>query len=331
MVFDAILGQDPAVQILRRALATGRVHHAYRFEGPAGVGKRTAAFALAQSLVCQRPQPEGCGECSACRRTVTLAEEEPHVPLHPDVLLVGRGIYPKHLLGKKGSDEKTGISVEQIRRVVLARAGYEPHEARALVVIVQNAEELTQSAANALLKTLEEPHAKVHFVLLTSRPRKLLDTVRSRSLAVRFGPLPDTALRLILEQRGVPTDRVALAQGSAKRALELLDDEQRERLEAFTQGMDRALRNPHVGASLEFLSSLPNDRDRVRAALLAFAGHLALEGRSLATYDPPRAATRAHQYQAVERALTLLERNVSTTLTLEAMLIELQRAQAAPG
>lgn len=330
MVFDAILGQDPAVQILRRALATGRVHHAYRFEGPAGVGKRTVAFALAQSLVCQRPQPEGCGECSACRRATTLAEAEPHVPLHPDVLLVSRGLYPKNLLGKS-TEEKTGISVEQIRRVVLSRAGYEPHEARALVVIVQDAEELTPSAANALLKTLEEPHARVHFVLLTSRPRKLLDTIRSRSLAVRFGPLPDAALRTILERRGISPERLALARGSAKHALELADDEQRERLDAFTEGMERALRNPHVGASLEFLSSQPNDRDRVRASLLAFAGHLALEGRSLAAEAPARAATRAHQYQAVERALALLERNVSTTLTLEGMLIELQRAQALPG
>ena len=79
MSFAAILGQDAAVATLRRALASGRVHHAYRFEGPAGIGKEMAAFALAQALVCTETdgRVDGCGACSACRRTVTFATATP--------------------------------------------------------------------------------------------------------------------------------------------------------------------------------------------------------------------------------------------------------------
>src|SRR5690606_12950346 len=119
MSFEDVWGQAPAVQTIERALAGGRVHHAYRFEGPPGVGKELTAFALAQSLVCTAGADVGCGHCSACQRAVHLAEEEPRVPLHPDVVLVGRALYPKSLIGSK---ELSGISVEQVRRVVLTRA-----------------------------------------------------------------------------------------------------------------------------------------------------------------------------------------------------------------
>ena len=73
MSFDEIWGQEPAIQTLKRALESGRVHHAYRFEGPPGVGKEMAARRFARALVCERGGL-GCGECSACRRAMTLSE-----------------------------------------------------------------------------------------------------------------------------------------------------------------------------------------------------------------------------------------------------------------
>src|SRR5687768_2908308 len=117
MSFDAILGQDVALQTLKVALASGRLHHAYRFEGPDGVGKERAAFALAQALVCTRQPNVGCGECSACTRAVALSDDEPMVPRHPDVVLIERGLYPPAVLGR-ASPETTGIGVEQVRRIV---------------------------------------------------------------------------------------------------------------------------------------------------------------------------------------------------------------------
>src|SRR5664279_979635 len=166
MPFSDILGQEPALQTLYRALDTGHVHHAYRFEGPSGVGKELAAFALAQALVCEASGTRACGTCSACQRALQISEEDPQVPVHPDLVLLQRGLYR----GRISANEATGISIEQVRRMVLERVGYRPHEGRARVFIVRDAEELTLSAANALLKTLEEPGPGCHFVLLTSRP-----------------------------------------------------------------------------------------------------------------------------------------------------------------
>ncbi len=197
-VFSSIVGQPAAVRTLTQALASGRIHHAYRFEGPSGVGKRHTAVAFAQSLLCER-DARGCGQCSSCKRATTLTAEAPHVPQHPDFIWVQRGLYSGTLLTAK---EATGISVEQVRKVVLSRTGYGSHEGRALVVFIEDADELTVSAANALLKTLEEPGPGVHFILHTSRPHRLLDTLRSRTLAVRFGPLPDDALERLAPSCG---------------------------------------------------------------------------------------------------------------------------------
>lgn len=323
MVFDAILGQAPAVQILRRALARGRVHHAYRFEGPEGVGKEQAALALAQSLVCTQRVDEGCGECSACHRAVTFSAEEPHIPQHPDVVLVGRGIYPKSLIGTK---EATGISVEQVRRVVLARSGYAPHEARNLIFIVRDADELNVSSANALLKTLEEPRSRVHFVLLTSRPHRLLDTIRSRTLPVRFGPLPDDVVAGVLHQRGLPSDWVALAQGSVSAALQLADEDQRQELDEFVTAFDAALSSPDSGAALTLAAKLPSDRHQLKRLLLAFAQRLAIAGREAGQRAPHLAERNAHQYALVQQAVAGLERNAAGALTVESLIVELRGA-----
>jgi DNA polymerase-3 subunit delta' len=326
MVFDRILGQDTAKQVLLRALSRGHVHHAYRFEGPAGVGKELAAFALAQSLVCQTGTSGGCGACSGCHRAVTLSVDEPRVPLHPDVVLVGRGVYPKSLIGAR---EATGISVEQIRRVILGRVGYTPHEARSLVFIVRDADELTQSAANALLKTLEEPQRHVHFVLLTGRPHRLLDTIRSRSLAVRFGPLPDAALQRILTERGMSTELVSMSGGSAGAAIEFGDEQRGQTLRSFTSSLDAAVNAPSLDLALDVASKLPSDRHELRTRLLTYSDQLANRARQLANTDPPGAERKARQHSALSHALDMLERNVSPALTVEALLIELRSPHAA--
>jgi DNA polymerase-3 subunit delta' len=324
--FDRVLGQPTAVETLRRALSTGRVHHAYRFEGPEGVGKELAAFALAQALLCERGT--GCEECSACRRASTFSEEPPQVPLHPDVVLVGRGLYSGTLRSAK---ESTGISVEQIRRIVLGRVGFPPHEGKALVVIVRDADELTVSAANALLKTLEEPHAGVHFVLLTSRPNRLLDTVRSRTLAVRFGPLPEPALRAILTQHGVEPDPAALAQGSASTALRWAEGDERAELDAFARALDEAATSDDLGRALELATDLPRDRHVLVSHLLGYGQLLALENRARVRDDLPGAVEATRRYQALQNAVSALERNAAPALAIEAMVAALRRGARRAG
>lgn len=323
MPFDAILGQEPATQTLKRALESGHVHHAYRFEGPPGVGKELAAFALAQALVCEGGDVLGCGKCAACRRAVTLSEDEPRVPQHPDVVLIGRGIYPPSVVS---ASEASGISVEQIRRVVLARAGYPPHEGRALVFIVRDAEELTPQAANALLKTLEEPGPRTHFVLLTSRPSRLLDTVLSRTLAVRFGPLPDDVVATILAKHGRPTAAAPLAQGSASLALELADEERMHDREAFASAVLDGIGAPDLASAIGVADQRAGDRDGLREQLTFLAHALGTRCRDALETDPARAGRDAQRHAEVLRAMREVERNVQPALVIESMMARLRRA-----
>jgi DNA polymerase III subunit delta' len=326
MPFDEILGQPVAIDTLERAVATGRLHHAYRFEGPEGVGKERAAFALAQALVCTQAGARACGACSACRRAVTLSSDEPRVPQHPDVVLVERGLYPAGILGRT-SPESTGIGVEQIRRIVIARAAYPAHEAAHLVFIFRAAHELTPNAANALLKTLEEPHRGVHFVLITDQPRRLLDTVRSRTLPIRFGPLPDAVLADILRQHGhEPSDEVvALAGGSAQRALALCEPEQVTHRERFVEGVLAATKTADLGAAIELAAAGQQERGDLARDLRALAQHFALSARKRAAGDADQTLLEAQRYQEVQVALRFLERNAPAALTLESLIARLRR------
>ncbi len=326
MVFEGISGQPTAIQTLRQALARGRVHQAYRFEGPNGVGKERAALALAQSLLCTEPGEtgEGCGACSACRRVVAFNEHPPHVPKHPDVLVVARGLYPSEVVAAR---EAAGISVEQIRNVVLTRSGYAPHEGKAMICIVRDADELSLSAANALLKTLEEPRSSLYFVLLTSRPNRLLDTIRSRTLAVRFAPLPDALLERILSERGLPVEAVPFAQGSARTAIDLAEPAKLQELRSWLDSMESALAEDNLSSGLQIAGELPKDRRIVQRQLRAFAQHLAARARAAVEADDISQAERhAERYVAVGRALDALERNVSPTLAVEALFAECRGA-----
>jgi DNA polymerase-3 subunit delta' len=320
MPFSDILGQEPALQTLYRALDTGHVHHAYRFEGPEGVGKEMAAFSLAQALVCELGGARACGVCSACQRALKISDEDPRVPAHPDVVLVERGLYR----GRISANEATGISIEQVRRIVLERVGYRPHEGRALVFIIRAAEELTVSAANALLKTLEEPGRGTHFILLTSRPNRLLDTIRSRSLPVRFSPLSDALVASILELKGLASKVAPLAQGSVALALELASDDAIKEREDFVAGAHAAINARDLALAVKF-SEVRRERDGLRGLLSYFAQSLAIAGRERvkdAVADAERCALR---HQVVLSAMRDVERNVSPALVLESMLYRLRQ------
>lgn len=322
MGFEQIRDQDPAVRTLVRALESGRIHHAYRFEGPEGVGKELAAFAFAQALVCERGAPLPCGTCSACHRALTLSADEPRVPLHPDVVLVERALYSSSVVG---ASEATGISVEQIRRIVLARAGYPPHEGRGLVFIIRAAHELTVQAANALLKTLEEPIPRVHFVLLTSQPNRLLDTIRSRTFGVRFGPLSEATIGDILEQSGADRNLASVAQGSAAEALALADADVTTARQQFADAALAALQAPDLATALQISEDRANERGGLRDQIVFLAHTLARRSRERITGDLATAELDARRHRVVLEALKDLERNVQPALVVEAMITRMRR------
>jgi DNA polymerase-3 subunit delta' len=184
---------ERARQVLLRAVMDQRLPPAYLFAGPAGVGKRTTAFALAKVLNCSAQNDDACDQCAVCRRI------DRH--LHPDV----------HLVEPQGQV----IKIDQIRQLREALT-LQAYEGRMKVAILDDAGKLTIEAGNALLKILEEPPLKTLFVLICQHLGSLPATVISRAQVLRFGLLAhDRVVALLLEHGREP--------GEAKRAACLTD------------------------------------------------------------------------------------------------------------
>ncbi len=326
-LLSTLLAQDTARTTLERALARGKVHHAYLFDGPEGVGKERAALGLAQALVCERRGEGGaaaCGACSACQRVVVRKGEAR--PVHPDVVILERGLYAPEQIGRR-SPETQDLSIDQVRTLVLARAAFPPHEGRARVFIVRRAEELSQGAANALLKTLEEPPARTHFVLLSSRAGSLLPTIQSRTLRVRFGPLPEAVVLRLLVESGVPeaaaTPVSRLARGSMAEAATLADPEATAAREAFVDKTIESLGTRGLAKALEVADDAKKTKDDLEVHLAAVAERLGELARREAL-DGRDGVAQAEQFRLVLTALRQLGGNAAAQLTVESMLIRMR-------
>jgi DNA polymerase-3 subunit delta' len=168
MSFADIIGHQKQFGILRAGLASERLHHAYLFVGPEGVGKRTIAMALTKAIHCQNGTTDFCGECVNCAR---IAGGN-----HPDV----RAVVPL-------SDKKE-IGIPQIREIE-RDLGYRSFTGKRKIVIIDPATLLNIAAQNALLKTLEEPPQESLIILIATSVGALLPTLRSRCLRLSFAPL----------------------------------------------------------------------------------------------------------------------------------------------
>ncbi|MFN3202828.1 MAG: DNA polymerase III subunit delta' [Bradymonadia bacterium] len=211
---STIESQSAPIEALRRALNGGRLHHAYLFAGPDGVGKALTAQALAEALLCETPLEMGdaCGQCNTCLRTKQRQ--------HPDLHIVQRG-------RKKDGSPEQQIKIDQIRTLQQALS-YKAYEAHRRVVILLDAHAMNPATANALLKTLEEPGPNTHFILVSAAPHLLLPTILSRCQRVRFGPLPrNVVARHLAEKAGLEPEMAdllaGLAEGSIGRGLEIAE------------------------------------------------------------------------------------------------------------
>ncbi len=164
--WQGLVGQDRVVALLRRAITRGRVPHALLFSGPPGAPLVDGALALACALNCKVAPGEGCSDCEACAKILQ--------GIHPDVVTLVR------------EGAANIVPIERVREQVIARIALPPHEADTRVFIVEEATAMAPPAANALLKTLEEPPSRTLFVLCTTAPEQLLPTIRSRCQRVRF-------------------------------------------------------------------------------------------------------------------------------------------------
>lgn len=215
-VWAELVGQERAVAVLRRAVAGGRhaMTHAWLITGPPGSGRSNAALAFAAALQCA---DGGCGACNACRTSLSGA--------HPDVTLV--------------RTEQLSIGVDDVRGLV-RRAAMAPTLGRAQVIVVADADRVTERGADALLKAIEEPAAKTVWILCAPTADDVVRTIRSRCRLLGLATPTDEAVAGLLVRRdGVPPELAAhaarIAQGHVGRARALArhEDARRRRAEVL--------------------------------------------------------------------------------------------------
>lgn len=201
-MWSKIIGHNAQIEQLRKALAGARLPNAYLFYGPRGVGKRKTADTLAAALACNdAPSSEWnpCGLCAACKKAAAES--------HPDVFIVEPETQQKNppddvKNGKRAPSEN--LKIEQIRELQ-SKLQFHPLEAKSKIAIVDEADRMTEATANSMLKILEEPPPATHFVLISTKPRTLLPTIRSRCISLGFGPVPDDLIaKKVIEVKGAP-------------------------------------------------------------------------------------------------------------------------------
>ncbi len=259
-VFARLVGQPDAVTTLRRAVdaaaqlvageqpAPGRMTHAWVFTGPAGSGRSVAARAFAAALQCVNG---GCGDCAACHTTLAGT--------HADV----RFVVPSGLT----------IGVDEMRALVL-RAATSPSQGRWQVLLVEDADRLTEAAGNALLKAVEEPAPRTVFLLCTpsTHPEDISVTIRSRCRVVTLRqPGPEAVAGVLTERDGVDASTAhwaaAAAQGHVGRARRLATDPDARDRRAAVLNVPRRLTG--IGACFEAANALIEAAEAEAAASLA--------------------------------------------------------------
>ena len=327
-----ICGQSAVTRALTDALHLGRLHHAYLFDGPEGTGKATCARALFAAMNCQEPPAVGaaCGRCESCYKLSHGA--------HPDLIPFDMSL--------------SGLA-DEVERLI-RRLQAPPFEGRAQMVILDPVDLFAMptaaTAANRLLKTLEEPRPNTHIVLVTTSASSLLPTLRSRCQRLRFVPLADDVLRHLLTlppESGVAVDHgpplagsdaeldaaIALAQGSLGAAKRALAD--RERLQgcaAAAESLLAAARSGRATQMVEAASSAGADREQAQEILEHLWLRLQRELRAAVTQrQPPTAHSGLIAALRATRSAGLAIRGYTAApLAIERMLRHVGDALSAP-
>ncbi len=327
MTWD-ILGHEWAVDLLQAHLLHDRVRHAYLFTGPEGVGRRTLALRCAQALNCPEAISPGipCGTCRDCRQLDQMQ--------HPDLSIV------------EPATDQTVIKVDQIRELqrLLHLA---PYQARYRVALLSRFENANASAANALLKTLEEPPPHVVLLLTAESSELLLPTIASRCEEIRLRPLPTADLAAGLAERwGVEADeasrlaRLSHGRPGFARFLQTNPEyvEQQQALldeQIALLGSDRAARFSYIEglyryrdltySTLQAWVDLWRDIFRQAAGANAELVHQDRLDQISALADQIGLEGARQALQSLDQTLALMEKNVNLRLALEVLMLDLPR------
>jgi DNA polymerase-3 subunit delta' len=306
---------------LGRALAEGRLAHAYLFGGPRGVGKEAVAYALGAAALCPEAPGTGCGACNTCRRVFA--------DVHPDF--------------RRYEAEGMHFDIDRVREI-LAEAGRPPSESPRKVLLVVEPEKMTyrsDAPANAFLKTLEEPPGRTTFVLVSHDPRQLLPTVLSRCVTVHFPRLPAAEVEeaLVRDYGVAPAEAAsaaARADGTLAGAAAAASGEDAAALESALAileevaagGVAEALAAAQGTRGREDALALVNALAEVNHDLAAMSAGAAetlrfpaWEGRCRALVEGGRLASPERLWEGLARAALALRDNCNVALTLEELFL----------
>ncbi|MGM0437730.1 MAG: DNA polymerase III subunit delta' [Bacillota bacterium] len=207
MSFKDVIDQKEVVNILKEELKDDRVNHAYLFYGKEGIGKKSLAVEFARALLCKEVENDSCNICNNCRRV-----EHGN---HPDLKIIEANTKTKNL------------KIDQIREMQKEIA-YKPYESKYKIYIIDRAENMTNQAANSLLKTLEDPPSYAIIILISEELNKLLPTVISRCQNLRFSNISREKMEEFLEKQNIDKEKkqliIGLARGSIGKAQELYEN-----------------------------------------------------------------------------------------------------------
>jgi len=318
MNFNDIRGQSLALEKIQTDIREENLSGAYLFSGPQGVGKKMAAISLAKALNCKQNSINGCERCSSCIKIEKM--------IHPNLRIV--------------NPEGNYIKIEQIRRLK-ADSSLKIYEGRKKVWIIDEAEKLTQEAANSLLKILEEPPLHLVIILITHIPRLLPPTIISRCRIIHFSPLRDEDINEILKkQKNIKAEFIPivsqLARGSMSEALKLIEEESilKEREKAFNLlQRGKALAKEAFTLSERWSTQKNSDIETLLNIVLFFLRDILLlkmgndvsiinkdkEGKLLKMKEDFSLSHLCKAIETVEKSKFLLHANLSAQLILETM------------
>jgi DNA polymerase III subunit delta' len=316
-VWSQLVGQRPVIDTLRRAVA-GEMTHAWLFTGPPGSGRSNAALAFAAALQCERG---GCGQCQACRTALAGS--------HADVSVT--------------RTEKLSIGVDDVRNLV-RRASLAPAGHRWQIMVVEDADRLTEPAANALLKSIEEPTDRTVWLLCAPTVEDVLPTIRSRCrLVVLSTPSPDDVAGFLVQREGIPegvaTFAARASQGHIGRARALAKDEQtrnrRREVVSIPAGLTSLGACMNAAANLhdvtkEEAAAITAELDLVEKQDLDQSYGVVERGRRPKSYAPAlKELEKGQKLRAKRRHLDVIDRGLMDLVSVYRDAIALQTG--APG
>ncbi|MFQ5715800.1 MAG: DNA polymerase III subunit delta' [Nitrospinales bacterium] len=328
MSFDRILGQNRALQIIRKSLQSGTCAPAYLFHGRESVGKKLAAVELAKSLNCAVSGPvDSCDQCASCRKI--------DQGIHPD-------FFPLRPTTSSASARESYIRIDAIRDLQ-RKLSFLPYEGRTKVAVIESAEQMNPQAGNAFLKTLEEPPKATVLVLIASTPYQLLPTIVSRCQGIMFNPLPPDAVKeILLRQETIDPGeielRVSRSNGQIGRALDedllhaaknreellrLIDHVSFDRVDiVFQWAKAWAKKTDQIHGLLDELSNLLRDLALLKTHCQPnhiLNNDLILSLKPLASGK--KLSTLLKMFDSVLQTKFSLKSNLNTQLSLETMLL----------